>query len=407
MKFTKPGFGIQCLLALILGAIFGKCVPISWMQALHPLGQAYLQLLQMIIIPLIFVLVVNSFTQLESMAHIRRLGSRTLFWFLLTALIASFIGFGCSYWLDPGQGFPADQAPITLKHVPTFAQVLLDMLPNNLFDQMARGKVIPIILFGIVFAVALALGGDEVQPVRQFFAGLASVFMKITRWIIRLSPIGIFVFIGEVTNKYGFSNLLPFARFILTVYLACALQLLVYGFLLLAVCRINPLRFLQRVWPALLTAFTTSSSLATLPVTVETLSKRVGISEQIVSFVAPLGANAKMDGCGATYPVIVCLFTASLFHISLGWHQYLLIILTATVASIGTAGVPGTATVTAMVVLSSVGLPFAGLAMVLGIDKVIDMVRTLVNVAGTMVTATLVAGRAATQDLSVINKSET
>jgi len=391
MKLTRPGFGMQCLLALFLGALFGEMAPAAWVSALQPIGKAFLQLLEMVIIPVTFTMVVTSFTRLETVTHIKRLGFKTLFWFLTTALIAASVGLLTALWLDPGHGFNQNLTPVHLREMPVASAVFLDMVPGNLVDQIARGKVIPVIIFAILFALALTLCGEDVSVVRDFFEGLAKVMMKITRWIIRLSPIAIFVFISDVTNRYGFYNLLPFAHFIVNVYFACFIQLIIYGILLACFARVNPFVFVRKAWPAMLTAFTTSSSLATLPVTLETLIRRIKIPEQVASFVAPLGANAKMDGCGAIYPVIVSVFTISLFHFSFGWHQYLLIVITAAIATIGTAGVPGSAVVMSMVVLSSMGLPFTGLAMVMGMDKIIDMMRTMVNVSGTLTTATLIA----------------
>lgn len=388
---TKLGFGNQCILALLLGAVFGIIAPTAWTDALSPIGDAFLQLLKMIIVPITFVLIVTSFTRLKDVSKIKLLGGKTLFWFLTTAVIAATVGLLTALWINPGQGFPQSLATAPLKPTPAISEIFLDMVPGNLFDQIARGKVIPVIIFGILFAVALTLCGDEAKTVRQFFDGLTKVFFKITRWVIRLSPIAIFVFIAEVTARYGITSLVPFAKFILAVYLACFIQLGVYATLLISVCRMNPIKFARAAWPMLLTAFTTSSSLATLPVTLDTLIKRIGIPEQIASFVAPLGANAKMDGCGAIFPAIICIFTATLFHIPLSWHDYLLIIITAAITTIGTAGVPGSAVVMTMIVLSSLGLPFTGLAMVIGIDKIIDMMRTTVNVTGTAVCTVIVA----------------
>ncbi len=388
---NKLGFGNQCLLALILGAFFGLLAPLQWVDALSPIGDAFLQLLRMIIVPITFVLIVTSFTRLENIAKIKQLGGRTLFWFLMTALIAATVGLSVALWINPGAGFHQVLTVDTLDPIPSLKQIFLDMIPGNLIEQISRGKVIPVIIFGILFAISLTLCGEEAIVVKRFFDGMAKILFKMTRWVIRLSPIGIFVFISAVTAHYGVSSLIPFLKFILAVYVACAIQLLVYGVLLITVCRVNPILFVQNAWPMLLTAFTTSSSLATLPVTLDTLVKRIGVSEQVASFVAPLGANAKMDGCGAIYPAIICIFTATIFQIPLDWHQYLLIVITAAIATIGTAGVPGSAVVMTMLVLSSIGLPFAGLAMVIGIDKVVDMMRTTVNVAGTAVCASLVA----------------
>ncbi len=387
------GFGVQCLLALALGAAFGLFVHPMVVGWVAPLGDAFIQLLKMIIIPLTFPLIVTSFAKIEDIAHIQRLGLKTFFWFVITAVIAAAIGLGTGLLFNPGSTF-ASVPPGELSVVPPFAEIILNMIPGNLIGQGAAGQIIPVIIFAILFGVALALVGETAKPVRDFFAAFAEVMFKITRWIIRLAPIGIFSLISQVTSTYGIKGLLPFATFILTVYVACFLQLIVYAILTIGVVRTSPIRYFKAIWPCMLTAFTTSSSLGTLPVTISTLIKRVGVPEQVTSFVAPLGATMKMDGCGAIYPAIVALFTAGLFHIHFGIEQYIVIIITCAIATIGTAGVPGTASVMAMVVLSAVGLPFAGLAMVVGIDKIIDMMRTTVNVTGTATCVTIVAASA-------------
>lgn len=391
MNFKKFGFGNQCCLALILGIVFGHLAPTAWVDFFSPVGTLFLQLLKMIIIPLVFVLIVTSFTKLENLANIKALSGKTFFWFFVTATIASCIGLLTVLLINPAQGFQHGLMIGALKQTPALSQLILDMMPANLFDQAAHGKVVPIIIFAIAFAIALTSCGKEVLIVRNFFDALAKILLKVTNWIIRLSPLAIFTFISAVISHYGLTSLLPFAKFILTVCLACVFQLAIYALLLLSVCRINPLHFVRKALPMLVMAFSTSSSLATLPLTMETLIHRMGIPDKIASFVAPLGANAKMDACGAIYPVIVCVFTAALFHIPLDWQQYLLIMVIATIATVGTAGVPSSAIVTAMVVLTSVGLPLTGLALVIGIDRILDMVRTTVNVTGTAVCANLVA----------------
>jgi Na+/H+-dicarboxylate symporter len=370
------GFGLQCLLALALGAFFGLWGNSAWVYALSPLGEAFLQLLRMLIVPLTFSLIVSSLGSLNGIAHIKKIGGRTLSWFVLTALVAALVGLAVGLFLHPTTGLSSQPLTHPIEQAPEFAKIFLDMVPANLTGQIAHDKIIPLIIFAILFGLALALVKDEAKVVSDFFAGMAKVMFKITRWIIRLSPIGIFVLIAEVTAQYGLSSLLPFVKFILSVYLACLIQLIFYGLLILFVLQINPLRFFRAAWPMMMVAFTTSSSLGTLPVTIDTLVKRIGVPKEIASFVGPLGATMKMDGCGAIYSVIVTIFTAALFNIHLDWQQYGIIVIVATIATLGTAGVPGTAAVTAMVVLSSVNLPYAGLAMMIGIDKIIDMVRT-------------------------------
>ncbi len=397
MKFTKISFSYQCFIALSLGIVFGSLAPLTWVDAFLPLGTIFLQLLKMIVIPIVFVLIVTCFTKLGSIANIKALSSKTFFWFITTALIAASIGLFSVLLIDPAQGFQqagaAVAGPTALQKTPVLGQMLLGLLPANLFDQAAHGKVAPIAIFAIIFAIALSVCGKEAVVVKDFFEGLAKVLLKITHWIIQLAPLGIFAFIASVIAHFGLASLLPFGKFILTVCFACVLQLGVYAVLLFAVARVNPLDFACKAWPMLVTAFTTSSSLATLPLTMEVLTQRMGVPEKVASFVAPLGANAKMDACGAIYPVIVCVFTATLFHIPLDWHQYLLLIIMSAIATIGTAGVPSSAIVTAMVVLSGMNLPLTGLALVIGIDRILDMLRTTINVTGTAVCGVLVAAQ--------------
>ncbi len=401
----KIGFGSQCLLALFLGAVFGLLAHPQWVNFITPVGQAFIQLLKMIIIPLTFPLIVTSFAKIEDMAHIKTLGLRTLFWFVLTAVIAATVGLGVGLLFHPGTNFTTDLAGEGLNAVPPFSQIFLNMIPGNLLSQGASGLIIPILIFAILFGVALALVGEPGKPLLNVLEGFRLVMFRITRWIIRLSPIGIFALISGVTSTYGIHGLLPFGKFIITIYFACAVQLIVYAFLILVVLRVNPIHYFKALWPAMLTAFVTSSSLGTLPVTMNTLVQRIGIPDAVASFVAPLGATMKMDGCGGIYPAVVALFTAALFHIHLGWEQYVVIVITCAIATIGTAGVPGTASVMAMVVLSSLGLPFTALAMVVGIDKVIDMMRTMVNVTGASVCTTLVAATAKQDWRHVIKKT--
>jgi Na+/H+-dicarboxylate symporter len=393
MQMPTLSFSAKCFSALILGFVFGIVAPAAWVHHLAPVGDMFLHLLKMIVIPITFVMIVSSFTSLENTSKIKILGGKTLFWFLTTAVIASSIGLTMALWLHPAQGFQQTALTGELTNAPSLTQLFLDLVPSNLFDQAARGKVIPIIIFAVLFSISLTICGEEAVVVRQFFQGMTKVIGLVARWIIRLSPIGIFVFMSEVSSQYGFASLLPFAKFILTVALACSLQFVVYSILLMSVARINPVNFVRRAWPMMITAFTTSSSIATLPLTIETLVTQLNVPRQIASFVAPLGANAKMDGCGAIYPAIICIFTASLLHIPLSLTQYFIIILVSALATFGTAGVPSSAVVTAMIVLSSLGLPFNGLMLVLGIDRVLDMIRTLTNVTGTAVCTTVIAAQ--------------
>lgn len=392
----KIGFGNQCLLALVLGLVLGHFLPNNIVNGISPIGDAFLKLLKLVIVPLTFSTIVASFSKLESITLVKKLGTTTLIWFIITALIASSVGVVIGSLFSPGNNLHLDPqvvAHYTPREIPTIASTLLNMVPGNLIQDIAEGRVIPVIVFAIFFGIALTSLQDKGKHVRIFFDEFSLVMFKITRVIIRLSPIGIFALVAPIGNEYGLDTLLPLVKFIAAIYLACAIQIIVYAVLITVVAKRNPLTFFKQFWPAMITAFTTSSSLGTLPVTLETLVDRVRIREQVAGFVAPLGATMKMDGCGAIYPAIVCILTANLFHLDLSTQQYIMIILTSAIATIGTAGVPGTASIMATVVLVSVGLPLEGLALVIGIDKVIDMMRTMTNVTGSGVCSVIVDSR--------------
>lgn len=388
----KIGFGNQCLLALIIGLIAGRFLPQNVVNIITPFGNAFLKLLQLIVVPLTFSTIVASFAKLDDIALVKRLGTRTLLWFVITALIAATVGIIVGRIFNPGEGLSLTMAAsdYQARTIPNISQTFLDMVPGNLIGQVASGKVIPIIIFAVFFGLALTAVGEKGKTVRTFFDEFSQVMFVITRKIIRLSPYGIFALLVAVGNQYGIATLLPLGKFIVAIYVACAVQLIVYAILITVVAKRNHISFFKQFWPAMITAFTTSSSLGTLPVTMETLVDRVKISERVTGFVAPLSATMKMDGCGAIYPAIVCIMTATVFGIHLSAQQYILIAITAAVATIGTAGVPGTASIMATVVLTSVGLPLQGLALVIGIDKIVDMMRTMTNVTGGGICATIV-----------------
>lgn len=392
MKKIISSFGNQCLFALILGLFVGHYASDGLVAFITPFGDAFIQLLKMVIIPLTFSTIVASFAKFDNISVIKQMGLRTLIWFVITALIAASVGVILGSLIHPGSGLNLSDAISGYKprEIPTLSSTFLDMLPGNLIAQLAAGKVIPLIIFAIFFGLGVTSLHEKGVVIRNFFEDFSQVMFKITRRVIRLSPYGIFALLVPVGAQYGLETLLPLSKFIIAVYSACIVQIIVYALLIALVAKRNPIKFFISFYPAMVTAFTTTSSLGTLPVTLDSLTKRVKISEKVASFVAPLGATMKMDGCGAIYPAIVCILTANIFGIDLSTYQYILIIITAAVATIGTAGVPGTASIMATVVLSAVGLPLQGLALVIGIDKIIDMIRTMTNVTGSGVVATIV-----------------
>lgn len=388
----KLGFGNQCLLGLILGLIAGKLLPVEVINLITPFGNAFIKLLQFVIVPLTFSTIIASFAKLDNIDLVKQLGIKTIFWFMFTALVAATVGVAVGLFINPGGGINLSSAVANYqaRQIPNISQTFLDMIPANLIEQIASGKIIPVIIAAIFFGIALTSLSGKTQTLQKFFDEFSQLMFIITRKIIRLSPYGIFALLTDVSHRYGLDTLLPLIKFIAAIYIACAIQIVFYAILITVTTRRNPLTFFKQIYPAMITAFTTSSSLGTLPVTIETLVDRVGTSRQVTGFVAPLSATMKMDGCGAIYPAIVCILTASVFGIHLSILQLLVIVITAAIATIGTAGVPGTASIMATVVLTSVGLPLEGLALVIGIDKIVDMMRTMTNVTGGAVCTTII-----------------
>jgi len=264
-------------------------------------------------------------------------------------------------------------------------------VPSNPIGAFASGSVLQIIVFSIFFGLAINLAGEKATPVAKFFEAFAEVMYKLTAIIMEMAPYGVFALMAWVSGEYGLSVLLPLLRVILGVYVGCLIHSLVtYGGAIALLGRLNPIQFFKGILDAQAVAFTTTSSSGTLPATLECTQKNLGVSRSVSSFVLPLGATINMDGT-ALYQGICALFVAQAYGVDLTFANYMTIVLTSTLASIGTAGVPGAGLVMLSLVLSSVGLPLEGVAMIAGIDRILDMARTTLNVTGDAMVSVLIA----------------
>jgi uncharacterized protein len=295
--------------------------------------------------------------------------------------------------------------------VPTFSQVILDLVPSNPFNELAAGKVVPVLIFSIFIAIAIVHVGskkpESVQPVKQFLESLAQIIHQVTKYVIRLTPYGVYALIATMAAKYGLETLTPLIKVILATYVALIVHFVVtFGGLVAFVAKVNPIKFFRKAYPTIAVAFTTRSSYVTLPVNLEVLTKRIRVSPRIASFIAPLGATMNMNGCGGVWPAIVAVFVARVFNVPLGFSDYILIVLVSMISSIGVAGVPGPASISTTVVLTALGLPLEGLGLVLAIDAVVDMGRTAVNATGTTVVSLLVANSEGEFDREAFNRDE-
>jgi Na+/H+-dicarboxylate symporter len=336
-------------------------------------------------------------------AKMGRVGIKTIGLYLCTTAVAIAIGLGLGTVMNMGAGVGMESAKaITPKAPPSIGDTLLGLIPTNPIEAMSTGNVLQVIVFAILLGLAINMSGKAGETVRNGFEALAEVIYKLTAIVIWFAPFGVFALMAWTAGTYGLDLLLPLGMVIVAVYLGCLIHaFVVYGGALWAL-GLNPLLFFKGVAEAAAVAFTTTSSAGTLPVSMTCARKNLGVSDSVSGFVLPLGATINMDGT-ALYQGVCALFVAQVFGVDLSGGDYLTIILTATLASIGTAGVPGAGLIMLSLVLTSVGLPLEGVAIIAGIDRILDMARTSLNVVGDAMVATFVAKSEGELDLAVFN----
>lgn len=380
----------QILIGLALGVATGMLFKADAL-VLAPIGTLFLNAIKMLIVPLVFVSLVAGITAMHDSTKLGRISVKTITIYLVTTAFAVSIGLLFGALFAPGEGMQmVASATQAANQAPSLASILVGLVPTNPVTAFAEGNILQIIVFAIALGVSMNLIGEKAAPAIKLFDSLAETFYKLTDLVMRFAPIGVFALLAGVVGSHGAEVLLPLAGVIGVIYLASiAHMLLVYGGLIGLLARLNPLRFFQGIAPALAVAFSTSSSSGTLPVSIDCARKNLGVSQGVAGFVLPVGATINMDGT-AIYQGVLALFIAQAFGVDLSGGQYLMIILTATLASIGTAGIPGAGLIMLGLVLTSVGLPLEGVALIAGIDRILDMARTTVNVAGDLMTTTLV-----------------
>jgi len=398
----------KIMIGMILGAILG----IVWgpdAEMIKPLGTIFINAIKMLIVPLVFCSLVVGVTSMEDTAKMGRIGLKSTILYMSTTAIAITIGLSLALVLTPGEGINMVQqeSAAMVKEAPSLVDTFLNMIPRNPVDALAGGKMLQIIVFAIFLGIALTLSGEKGKPAVRMFESLADAMYKMTEIVMKLAPYGVFALMAWVSGKYGLDILLPLIKVIAVVYLGCMLHVAIfYTGLVSIVGRLSPARYLRGLINPAIVAFSTTSSSGTLPATIKASGEELGVSKGISSFVLPLGATINMDGT-ALYQGVCALFIAQAFGVDLSTSDYLLIILTSTLASIGTAGVPGAGLITLSLVLTTVGLPLEGIAIIAGIDRILDMARTSVNVCGDLMVSTLVAKSENEIDESIYNKTTT
>ena len=380
---------VGMILGITVGVIFGEQATV-----LKPIGTLFVNIIKMLIVPLVFCSLIVGVTSMEDTAKMGRIGFKSFAFYLCTTAIAISIGLVVGYVIQPGAGLnlplPSGMSDV-VKEVPSVMQTLLDIVPTNPIAALANGQILQVIVFAVALGIALVLIGDHGKPAIKVFESLAEAMYKLTDMVMKLAPYGVFGLMAWVAGEYGIEMLLPLLKVIVAVYIGCIIHVLgFYSIVLSVFSKLNPLHFFKGISNAIAVAFTTSSSAGTLPASMKCASEYLGVNKKISSFVLPLGTTINMDGT-ALYQGVTALFVAQAFGIDLTWVDYLTIILTATLASIGTAGVPGAGLVMLTLVLSTVGLPLEGVALIAGIDRILDMARTVVNVSGDLVATTVIA----------------
>jgi len=390
----KLGLASRILVGLLIGVGVGLILqpfPQVARTYIKPFGDLFLNLIRMIIVPLVLASLVVGTASVENIRKLGRIGVKTIAYYLLTTALAVVIGLIMGNLMQPGSGLtlPTD-AKVTAAKPPSLVDVLLNMVPTNPIRAMVDANMLQIIVFSIFVGIAITLVGERAKVLFNFFDGLAEMSYKIVRIIMWYAPIGVFALIVPTVATHGAKVLLPLLTLIIALYIGLAIHAGVfYSLLVKTMGKMNPGEFFKKVSPAMLVAFTTCSSSATLPVTMDVTEKELNVPKSISSFMLPLGATINMDGT-ALYQGICALFVAQIFGISLSFSQQLTIVLTATLASIGTAGVPGAGLIMLTMVLTSVGLPIEGIALIAGVDRILDMGRTCLNVTGDMVGALVI-----------------
>ena len=419
-KIKHTSLSTKIFIALVAGAIFGLFInfflPSGILKdsilidgILYIVGNGFIRLMQMLVIPLVICSLICGTMSIGDTKTLGQVGVKTLVFYAGTTALAISIALALGMFIRPGMGLniaAVESTDVTVTENVSMADTILNIIPKNVIASMAEGDMLPIIVFSVFVGIMLAKLGEKTTTMSKFFAEFNDVMMEMTITVMKAAPVGVFCMIARTIATIGFDAFLPMLKYMGCVIFALVLQCFgVYQLLLFAFTRLNPITFIKKFFPVMEFAFSTSSSNATIPLSIETLKDKLGVSSKISSFTVPLGATINMDGTAIMQGVAV-VFIADAYGIPLTGSMLATVIATATLASIGTAGVPGVGLITLAMVLTSVGLPTEGIALIMGIDRIIDMLRTAVNVTGDAVCTTIVAKQAGMLDRDTFQARE-
>lgn len=417
----KIGLTTKIFIALLAGAVFGivlcYMVPSGHVKddiivegILYVVGQGFIRLMKMLVVPLVFCSLVCGSMAIGDTKKLGTVGVRTLIFYLFTTALAITVALSVGNIINPGIGLDmsaikSNAAEVEEMAATSLSDTILNIIPDNPLNSLASGNMLQIIVFALIVGIILAKLGERTETVGNFFSQFNDIMMEMTMMVMSLAPVGVFCLIARTFANIGFSAFVPLAKYMVGVLLALAIQcFIVYLGLLKVFTGLNPFKFIKNFFPVMAFAFSAATSNATIPLSIDTLAKKMGVSKKISSFTIPLGATINMDGTAIMQGVAV-VFAAQAFGIQLDVMDYLTVIGTATLASIGTAGVPSVGLVTLTMVFNSVGLPVEAIGLIMGIDRILDMTRTAVNITGDAVCTTIVAHQNKALDRDVFNNS--
>jgi Na+/H+-dicarboxylate symporter len=423
---------IGMFLGILTGLVLGPSTGILSKEMSYTIGEwlalpgyLFLALLQMIVVPLVFASIIRGIASGEDMEQLKKIGLRTVAFFLVTTAFAILVGLTLALTINPGtyistdlvQGTvtsnstQADATGIESLEVAELPEMITTIVPTNPLGSLATGQMLQVVIFSIIIGVALvSMQPVQSKPLLELLGSLQEVSMTVVRWSMLLAPVAVFGLISKFTLNLGIDALMGMLVYVGTVLLGLLLMLIVYMLIVLIITRKNPLIFLRSIRDVLLLAFSTSSSAAVMPLSIKTAEESIGIRPSISQFVIPLGATINMNGT-ALYQSIAAVFLAQAFGVDLSFIDLLLIMVTVVGASIGTPSTPGVGIVILAMILNSVGIPTSGIALIIGVDRILDMSRTAVNVTGDLVTCVImdkwVAGKkTATEEFIEVAKHE-
>ncbi len=418
-KNKSLGLTTVILLALLFGAITGLVLHYTIASneyvskylidgVFYVVGQGFIRLMQMLVVPLVFCSISTGAAAIGDTKTLGKVGLKTIGFYLVTTMMAVAVALGVALLIGPGLGLDMSAVQVaetTLSSEPTsVADTILNIIPKNPIGALAEGNMLAVIFFAMFVGLILAQLGEKVQTVTNFLTQFNDIMMEMTMIVMKVAPFGVFALIARTFCTLGFDAMVPMLKYMGCVVIALVLQCFgVYQILLAVLARLSPVKFVKKFFPVQLFAFSTATSNATIPLNIDTLEEKIGVDRHLSSFTIPLGATINMDGTSIMQGVAV-VFVAQAFGIHLSPTDFITVIVTATLASVGTAGIPSVGLVTLAMVFNSVGLPVEGIGLIMGIDRILDMIRTAVNVTGDAVCTTIIAKQNGDLDLEVYNK---